>query len=176
MSGSCRVPQRSPWFALFPPPPPPRPTRSSLFGSFIGTTARSDPSTACMSGVRQSPSRTGPPYCEDTAEVSRFSCMLFLNVLGSRTTPGPAFARDCRCRRCCLPATAKGSAPECKVFEAQSPSPSMPLSTLRRPPRDGKTTQDSRSGWSRCSFPVGLLHPYNMPVYPGARRGRDGHC
>ena len=78
MSGSCRVPQRSPWSALFPPPPPPRPTRSSLFGSFIGTTARSDPSTACMSGVRQSPSRTGPPYCEDTAEVSRFSCMLFL--------------------------------------------------------------------------------------------------
>ena len=86
----------------------------------------------------KSPSRTGPPHCEDTAEVSRFSCMLFLNVLGSRTTPGPAFARDCRCRRCCLPTTAKGSAPECKVFEAQSPSPSMPLSTLRRPPRDGK--------------------------------------
>ena len=77
------------------------------------------------------------PIQRDTAEVSRFSCMLFLDVLGSLTTPGPAFARDCRCRRCCLPATAKGSAPECKVFEAQSPSPSMPLSTLRQPPRDG---------------------------------------
>ena len=26
--------------------------------------------------------------------------------------------------------------------------------------------QDSRPGWIRCSFPVGLFHPYNMPVYP----------
>ena len=159
MSGSCRVPQRSPWSALFPPPPPPRRDNTSLFGSFIGTTARSDPSTACMSGVRQIAFPDRSPIQREAAEVSRFSCMLFLDVLGSLTTPGPAFARDCRCRRCCLPATAKGSAPECKVFEAQSPSPPMPLSTLRRPPRDGKTTQDSRSGWSRCSFPVRLFHP-----------------
>ena len=90
---------------------------ASLFGSFIGTTARSDPSTAFMSGVRQIAFPDRSPIQRDTAEVSRFSCMLFLmlhlGVLGSLTTPGPAFARDCRCRRCCLPATAKGSAPEC---------------------------------------------------------------
>src|ERR1035438_5087340 len=90
-----------------------------------------------MSGVRHIAFPDRSPILRDAAEVSRFSCMLFLDVLGSLTTPGPAFARDFRCRRCCLPATAKGSAPESKVFEAQSASPSMPLSTLRQPPRDG---------------------------------------
>src|ERR1035438_8027814 len=64
----------------------------------MGTTARSDPSTAFMSGVRQIAFPDRSPILRDTAEVSRFSCMLFLmlylRVLGSLTTPGPAFARE----------------------------------------------------------------------------------
>jgi hypothetical protein len=32
------------------------------------------------------------------------------------------------------------------VFEAQSPSPSMPLSTLRRPPRDGPRKTRGQDG------------------------------
>ena len=68
--------------------------RSSLFGSFIGTTARSDPSTAFTSGLRHFAFPDRSPLMRDTAEVSRFSCMLFLDVLGSLTTPGPAFARE----------------------------------------------------------------------------------
>jgi len=42
------------------------------------TTARSDPSTACLSGVRLSAFPDRSPIQRDTAEVSRFSCMLFL--------------------------------------------------------------------------------------------------
>jgi len=33
---------------------------TSLFGGFIGTTALCDSSAACLSGLWQSPSRTGP--------------------------------------------------------------------------------------------------------------------
>jgi hypothetical protein len=57
---------------------------ASLFGSFIGTTARSDPSTACMSGVRHIAFPDRPPILRDTAEVSRFSCMLFLMFVSER--------------------------------------------------------------------------------------------
>src|ERR1035438_3677363 len=32
-------------------------------------------------------------------------------------------------------------------------------SVYASPTGSRRSTQDSRSGWSRCSFPVGLLHP-----------------
>ncbi len=66
---------------------------ASLFASFIGTTAQSDFSTTYMSGVRllAFPDRSA---CADAMEISRFSCMLFLDVLGSSTTPGLTATRD----------------------------------------------------------------------------------
>ena len=150
VSGSCRVPQRSPWSALFPPPPPPRqPTPLCSAASSVLQRGPTPQRRSCPA-LRHIAFPDRSRLLREAAEVSRFSCMLFLmlfqNVLGSLTTPGPAFARDCRCRRCCLPTTAKGSAPECKVFEAQSPSPSMPLSTLRLPPHDVRRKTRGQDG------------------------------
>ena len=60
---------------------------------FIGTTAQSDSSPAYMSGLwlLAFPDRSARA---DVMEISRFSCMLFLDVLGSSTTPGLTSARD----------------------------------------------------------------------------------
>jgi hypothetical protein len=64
---------------------------SSLFGWFIGTTARSDSSRSVH--VRHfgfGPSRTGlDPAWIEAPEVSRFSCMLFLSVPGFSDYAGP---------------------------------------------------------------------------------------
>ena len=64
-----------------------------LFGCFIGTMARSDSSLAYMSGLwlLAFPNRSA---VADTREVSRFSCMSFLDVLGSSTTPGLTATRE----------------------------------------------------------------------------------
>jgi hypothetical protein len=59
-----------------------------LFGDFIGTMARSDSSAAFMPGLRllAFPDRSDR---SDTTETSRFSCMLFLDVLGVSDYAGP---------------------------------------------------------------------------------------
>jgi len=49
-----------------------------LFGRFIGTTAQSDFSSACMSALRLSTFADRPSQTNEGAlEISRFSCMLF---------------------------------------------------------------------------------------------------
>jgi hypothetical protein len=45
----------------------------------------------------------------------------------------------------------------------------MPLSTLQETPHDVPCKTRGQDGFD-TSFPVGLLRPYNMPVYPGALR------
>jgi len=97
-----------------------RPT--SLFGCFIGTTAQSDSSLACMSGLwlLAFPDRSARA---DTKEVSRFSCLLFLDVLGSSTTPGLTSAREISAaRQRGLPADRKGSAPGTAFSELNRPA------------------------------------------------------
>src|SRR6266851_4685037 len=56
-------------------------TSASLFGCFIGTAAQSDSSLACVSGLWlfAFPDRSAGA---DAKEVSRFSCILFLDVPG----------------------------------------------------------------------------------------------
>ncbi len=157
VSGSCRVPQRSPWSALFPPPPPPR-RRPSLFGSFIGTTAQSDSSTAYMSGLRQIAFPDRSRISRDAMEVSRFSCMLFLNVLGSLTTPGPAFSSRLALSPVLPSRHSQGVGARILGFRSSIAQP-INASVYASPTASRRPTQDSRSGWSRCSFPVGLLHP-----------------
>src|SRR5205085_23645 len=63
-------------------------TMASLFGRFTGTAAQSDSSLAYMSGLWlfAFPDRSA---CADTKEVSRFSCMLFLDVPGVFDYAGP---------------------------------------------------------------------------------------
>ena len=62
---------------------------ASLFGRFIGTTEQSDSSPACVSGLwlLAFPDR---PAGAGTKEVSRFSCMLFLDVPGLFDYAGPS--------------------------------------------------------------------------------------
>src|ERR1700758_1299661 len=57
---------------------------SPLFGWFIGTTALSDFSGACMLALRfwAFANRSRPCSDRDAPEISRFSCMLFLGVPG----------------------------------------------------------------------------------------------
>ena len=161
MSGSCRVPQRSPWSALFPPPPPPR-RRPSLFGSFIGTTARSDPSTACLSGVRLSAFPDRPPVRRDTAEVSRFSCMLFLMFVLKRAGFSDYAGSGFRSRLSLPPMLpsrhSQGVGTRMLGFRSSITQP-INASVYASPAASRRPTQDSRSGWSRCSFPVRLFHP-----------------
>ena len=45
-----------------------------------------------------------------------------------------------------------------RLFEAQSPGPPMPLSTLRVTPRDDTRKTRGQDGFA-TSFPLGLFHP-----------------
>ena len=56
----------------------------SLFEPFIGTTPESDSWLACLWVLWPWPSPTGLPRCSaaDAGQVSRFSCMMFLDVRG----------------------------------------------------------------------------------------------
>src|SRR5438876_2013837 len=58
--------------------------RSSLFGRFTGTTARSDSSGTCLPAVRliAFSDRSRSWLDREVPEISRFSCMLFLSVRG----------------------------------------------------------------------------------------------
>ena len=64
---------------------------SPLFGWFIGTTAQSDSSDACMLALRlwAFANRSRSWSDRDAPEVSRFSCMLFLSVRGFLDYAGP---------------------------------------------------------------------------------------
>ena len=64
---------------------------SSLFGWFIGTTAQSDSSGACMPALWlwAFADRSRSWMDRDAPEVSRFSCMLFLSVRGFLDYAGP---------------------------------------------------------------------------------------
>ena len=59
---------------------------------------------------------------------------------------------------CCLPPIGHGvQRPDLAFFEAQSPRPPMPLSTLRQTPRDVRRKTRGQDGFA-LSFPVGLFH------------------
>jgi hypothetical protein len=73
------------------------------FGWFIGTTPESDPSAACVSGVRPLAFPDRPVTASGATEVSRFSCMKFLSVRGVYNYAGPDDDSRCCRRRCCLP-------------------------------------------------------------------------
>ena len=55
---------------------------------------QSDSSIAYTSALRLGAFADRSTVSIDALEVSRFSCMLFLDVPGSSTTPRPAQARD----------------------------------------------------------------------------------
>src|SRR5271169_815590 len=108
--------------------------RSSLFVWFIDTTARSDSSRACASAVWLCAFADRPPSLagRGAPEVSRFSCMLFLGVRGFPDYAGLS-ARSRLARSVVLPSSnqERVGVLVSRFFEAQSPGPPMPLSTLR---------------------------------------------
>ena len=94
--------------------------KAPLFGGFIGTTAQSDPSEAYMSAVRLSAFSDRSRSDRDTPEVSRFSCMLFLDVLRFFDYAGPdAHSRTSANARVAFPSHIRGRRPEKGFFEAQ---------------------------------------------------------
>src|SRR5689334_3570237 len=132
---------------------------ASLFGCFPGTTPKSDSSAVCMSGVRPWACADRPATTSGTAEVSRFSCMLFLSVRGFLDYAEPAnYSRFNAIRRIAFSVGDGIGDSEGILFEAQSPGPPMPLSTLRRRPRDLPRKTQGQDGFA-VSFPVGLFQP-----------------
>src|ERR1019366_9096766 len=132
----------------------------SLFGRFTGTMAQSDFSSTCMSALRFMAFSDRPSSISKGAlEISRFSCMLFLGVHGFyrlRRTEQPLASNAAAV----LPSsyTPWSRHPDLRFFEAQSPRPPMPRSTLRHTPRDVPRKTRGQDGFA-TSFPVGLLHP-----------------
>jgi hypothetical protein len=128
-----------------------------LFGGFIGTTALCDSSAACLSGLWLFAFPDRSRFAREAPEVSRFSCMQFLSVPGVSDYAGPPAGSRYRRRVCGLPPQVTGSASRSRFFRSSIPCPLMPLSTLRRQPRD--CLRKTRGQAVRYSFPVRLLHP-----------------
>src|SRR5215472_2009316 len=76
-------------------------------------------------------------FDQDVQEISRFSCMLFLSVRRFFDYAGPAdHSRLSRSTVLPSPLRQKVGILKQRFFEARSPGPPIPLSTLRAPPHD----------------------------------------
>ena len=134
--------------------------RSPLFGWFIGTTARSDFSGTYMPALWlwAFADRSRPLSSRDALEISRFSCMLFLSVPGFLDYAGPSgHSRSLATGCVAFPVGNRVQRPNSAFFEAQSPRPPIPLSTLRLTPRDVYRKTRGQDGFA-LSFLVGLSH------------------
>jgi hypothetical protein len=104
----------------------------SWFGGFIGTMPLCHSSETCTRAVwpEPSPAVLQQTFAAGIFEVSRFSCMKFLGVSGAFDYAG--LSRNSRYRSCsyCLPRITRTSASGLHLFEAQLPTPPIPLSTL----------------------------------------------
>ena len=139
---------------------------ASLFGGLIGTMASCDSFGAYMSGLWLFAFPDRSPFIEDAPEVSRFSCILLRGVPGVFDYAGSGVgSRVSAARRCGLPTDRTGSAPG-SMFSQLNTLPTG-ASVYASPAASRRPTQDSRSGWNRFSFPVGLLHPLQ---YAGSSR------
>src|SRR5262245_40093051 len=125
--------------------------RSSLFGWFIGSMAWSDSSEACMPALRlwTFSGRSRSRFERGAPEVSRFSCMLFLSVRGFLDYAGPA-GHSRFTRPTVLPSPLRQEVGVLiqRFFEAQSPRPPIPLSTLRLTPRDATRKTRGQDGFA----------------------------
>jgi len=108
-----------------------------------------------MSAVRHFAfaNRSRPAWDRDALEVSRFSCMLFLDVLGVCDHAGP-----------CVGSRSIAAAGVAFSQKGKDRHPDLSFSRLNTQPADAsvyaspiasqRSAQDSRSGRSRFSFPV----------------------
>src|SRR5229473_7837477 len=118
-----------------------------------------DSSETCTRAVwpKPSPAVLRPIFVAGISEVSRFSCMKYLGVSGVFDYAGLSGNSRDRPRSCCLPNITKSSASGLHLFGALSPTPPIPLFTLRRAPHG--TQRKTRGRADRYSFLVRLLHP-----------------
>jgi len=156
VSGSCGIPQRSPWSAPFPPPPPPGQTPLCSATSSVIRRSQTPPRRTCPA-CGFLPSRTGLiAQTPQRPPGSRACC--FSTCLGSQTTPGQRPTRESNAGSPCgLPQVLTRSPPG-TAFSKLNTQPTD-ASVYASPAASRRPTQDSRSGWSRFSFPVGLFHP-----------------
>jgi hypothetical protein len=96
---------------------------------------------------------------QDVQEISRFSCLLLLSGRGFSDYPGSvhplAFYGVA-----VWPSSSRNGVGILflRLFEAPSPGPPIPLSTLQPTPHDAACKTQARMD-SLLSFPVGLFHP-----------------
>src|ERR671932_536534 len=84
---------------------------------------------------------------QDAQEISRFSCMLCLSVRGFSDEAGPNNRSRLTRFSCRLPPLRKGVGLLIhRLFEAQSPGPLVPLSTLRPAPHDAARKNRGQDG------------------------------
>jgi hypothetical protein len=129
-----------------------------LFEGFTGTITWSDASETGMEAVWPDAlaSRSAVFVRSDSAEASRFVCRKWSTCLGSSTTRGRQRTRGSALSSVAVRRSRAASAPRWRLFDVPWPSPLMPLSTLRWPPRGAH-----RRTWgqmARDAFPGGLLH------------------
>jgi hypothetical protein len=117
----------------------------ALFDRLTGTTTKSDSSAPCMSGFGCVPSRTGLDRPGE-AEVSRFSCMLFLSVLGVYDYVEPASASRSTASAVWPSPSVHGVGVPLEDFRSSIPGPPIPLSTLQRAPCDTRCKTRSPDG------------------------------
>jgi len=90
---------------------------SSLFGRFAGTMAWSDSSATYTSAVRLSTFSDRSRFHREVAEVSRFSRMLFLDVLRFSDYAGPdVHSRSTAYARVAFPSPSRGRRPRTSIF------------------------------------------------------------
>jgi len=86
------------------------------------------------------------------------------------TTQDRTTTRELTRLPCCLPPHRNGVGILIfRLFEAQSPGPPMPLSTLRLAPRDATRKTRGQDGFA-TSYPAGLLPPLQHAGLAGALR------
>ena len=98
-------------------------------------------------------------FAQDVQEISRFSCMLFLSVRGFSDYAGPSnpLAIIVVARVAFLPSERSRRAVQ-SAFRSSIARPTD-TSVYASSGISRRRMQDSRPGWIRCSFPVGLFHP-----------------
>ena len=125
----------------------------SLFEPFIGTSPESDSWPACLWVVRLSPSPTGLPLTTATEadQVSRFSCMMFLDAHGVSDCAGSCGGIVIASLLVLPSPSVIGWAPWIKFsFTAQYPARPSPV--YASTPASRLTLQNSGPGWVTTPF------------------------
>src|SRR5580704_4549955 len=135
-----------------------------------GTTERSDSSTSFMRAGRLLPSPAGLLRSSRPvgAEVSRFSCMQFLSVLGVYDYAGPTNCSRFRRWPCCLPLLSTGSAPRISFTKLNTRPTDASVYALAH--RLAAARARLKARMVRYSFPVGLFH---SQLHAGLSRRTD---